>query len=134
MNAMKRAHQIRSEAAEKWNCKVSEIIFSLCLEMAWAETKKENEMNGSEKQIAWAEDIKAKALKEITEEAAAEYAAEEDEELDMEMFKAYRTKLETCNDARWFIDHARRDAEEIFYWMEIVDEETTEDAKEALGI
>lgn len=39
MNAMKRAHEIRKEAAKKWNCKTSEIIFSICLEMAWAEIK-----------------------------------------------------------------------------------------------
>ena len=39
MNAMKRSHQIRKEAAKKFNCKTSEILFSLCLKMAWAETK-----------------------------------------------------------------------------------------------
>jgi len=39
-NTMKRAHEIRKKAASKWNCAVSEIIFSICLEMAWAETKK----------------------------------------------------------------------------------------------
>jgi hypothetical protein len=39
MNTMKRAHEIRKQAAKKWNCKTSEIIFSICLEMAWAEKK-----------------------------------------------------------------------------------------------
>lgn len=35
MNEMKKAHNIRKAAAEKWNCKVSEIVFSECLKMAW---------------------------------------------------------------------------------------------------
>lgn len=56
---MKRAHQIRKEAAKKFNCKTSEIIFSLCLKIAWAEIKENKTMNGTEKQIKWAEDIKA---------------------------------------------------------------------------
>lgn len=36
-NTMTRAHEIRKEAAKKWNCKISEIVFSICLEMAWSE-------------------------------------------------------------------------------------------------
>lgn len=39
MNTMKRAHEIRQEAATKWDCKTSEIIFSICLKMAWSEGK-----------------------------------------------------------------------------------------------
>lgn len=39
MNAMKIAHEIRMEAAKKWNCKKSEIAFWVCLEMAWARIK-----------------------------------------------------------------------------------------------
>ena len=34
MNAMTKAHEIRKAAAEKWNCKVSEIHFGECLRMA----------------------------------------------------------------------------------------------------
>ena len=34
MNTMKKAHEIRKAASEKWNCKVSEICFSFCLKMA----------------------------------------------------------------------------------------------------
>lgn len=34
MNAMTKAHEIRKAAAEKWNCKVSEICFAECLRMA----------------------------------------------------------------------------------------------------
>ncbi len=41
-NTMSRAHEIRREAAAKWNCNVSEIVFSICLEMAWRETSKMN--------------------------------------------------------------------------------------------
>lgn len=36
MNAMARAHEIRREAAARWNCNVTEIIFSECLKMAYA--------------------------------------------------------------------------------------------------
>lgn len=36
MNAMARAHEIRREAATRWNCKVSEIVFGECLKMAYA--------------------------------------------------------------------------------------------------
>ena len=36
-NIMTRAHAIKNEAATKFNCKPSEIIFSICLEMAWGE-------------------------------------------------------------------------------------------------
>ena len=43
-NTMKRAHEIRKAAATKWNCKVSEIIFSECLKMAWTETEGERKM------------------------------------------------------------------------------------------
>lgn len=52
MNTMKRAHQIKKEAAEKWNCTTSEIIFSLCLKVAWTEIKGEKEMTVEEKAIA----------------------------------------------------------------------------------
>lgn len=34
MNTMKQAHEIRKQAAKKWNCKPSEILFSECLKMA----------------------------------------------------------------------------------------------------
>ena len=36
MNAMKRAHEIRKEAAVRWNCEVKEIVWSECLKMAHA--------------------------------------------------------------------------------------------------
>ncbi len=36
---MSRAHKIRKEAAAKWNCKVSEIVFSICLQIAHEENK-----------------------------------------------------------------------------------------------
>jgi len=38
-NAMKRAWEIRREAATKFNCKVTEISMSECLKLAWAEIK-----------------------------------------------------------------------------------------------
>jgi hypothetical protein len=44
-NTMKRAHEIRREAAKRWNCKVSEIIFSICLKMVWAGETIETEVS-----------------------------------------------------------------------------------------
>ena len=41
---MKRAWEIRKEAAKKWNCKVSEIVFPICLKMAWAEKMENTKM------------------------------------------------------------------------------------------
>ena len=38
-NTMTRAHEIREQAARKWNCKKSEIVFSICLKMAHAGEK-----------------------------------------------------------------------------------------------
>ncbi len=55
-NTMKKAHEIRRAAAAKWNCKTSEIVFSMCLEMAWADDEGEMEMD--RKEIA--EEIAAK--------------------------------------------------------------------------
>ena len=37
--AMKAAHRIRREAAERFGCRLSEIRWSECLKMAWAEVK-----------------------------------------------------------------------------------------------
>ena len=36
---MTTAHQIRRSAAERFNCLISEILWSECLRMAWAEVK-----------------------------------------------------------------------------------------------
>ncbi len=44
MTAMKRAWEIRKEAAVKFECKVMGIDFSCCLKMAWAEIKGEVKM------------------------------------------------------------------------------------------
>ena len=46
---MKRAWEIRKEAAEKIGCKISEIVFSFCLKQAWAEAKGVNTMTKTEK-------------------------------------------------------------------------------------
>lgn len=46
MNAMKRAHEIRKNAAIRFKCKKSEILFSLCLKMAWEEIKTGEKMIG----------------------------------------------------------------------------------------
>ena len=48
-NIMKKAWEIRKESAKKYNCPVMEIIFGICLKMAWAESKKESEMENKQK-------------------------------------------------------------------------------------
>lgn len=75
MNAMKRAHEIRKEAAAKWNCKTSEIIFSICLKMAWAETKAVK-MEQGEEFHAWiqkmnGEDVYSSTITVIEEKETA---------------------------------------------------------------
>jgi hypothetical protein len=47
-NAMTRAWQIRKEAAEKFNCNMMDIIFDICLKMAWAEIKGDDTMTTEE--------------------------------------------------------------------------------------
>ncbi len=41
---MKRAWEIRKEAASRFNCKLSEIHFSDCLRQSWAESRKGKKM------------------------------------------------------------------------------------------
>jgi len=43
-NVMAIAWEIRTATAIKWNCKRSEIVFSICLRMAWAEKKDNKDM------------------------------------------------------------------------------------------
>jgi len=52
-NVMKRAHEIKREAAKKFNCKESHIIFSLCLKMAWAEIKMGKKTEIGKKYYSW---------------------------------------------------------------------------------
>ena len=49
MNTMTRAHEIKREAAKKWNCQESEIVFGICLKMAHAEVN----MNASTMVVEW---------------------------------------------------------------------------------
>lgn len=59
MNAMTKAHQIRKAAAEKFNCKVSEIHFGECLRMAhnYKEIDMRAAENGASKSYSeWAVD------------------------------------------------------------------------------
>lgn len=61
---MKKAWEIKKENEKN--------IFGLCLKMAWAIAKKETEtkelpeLQGSEKQVAWAKDIREKIMKNFT--------------------------------------------------------------------
>lgn len=135
MNTMKRAHEIRREAAEKWSCRTSEIIFSICLEIAWTE-KKENKMKGSDKQVAWAEKIKAKLLAEITKINAKQYIKTEDlnqDEFSMDLLEMFIEKLNTSNDAGWFIEKARHAS---FYTFEVDEDDDggIEDVKNFLEL
>ena len=43
--AMRRAHEIRKEAAAKYNCKASEISMGECLKLAWKEIKEGVKVN-----------------------------------------------------------------------------------------
>ena len=60
---MKRAWEIKKAAAIEIGCKVSDVCFSICLKLAWKENRG---MQGTEKQVAWANDIKAKFLESMS--------------------------------------------------------------------
>lgn len=51
MNTMKKAHEIRKAAAERWNCKVSEIHFGECLRLAHNTEEKEMKKNTVKKAL-----------------------------------------------------------------------------------
>lgn len=60
---IKKAWQIRKQAAAKFSCKIMGISWKICLKMA----KEVVSMIGSEKQVAWANDIKGKAINHLDE-------------------------------------------------------------------
>ncbi len=59
-NTMKRAHEIKRQAAKRWNCKTSEIMFGICLKMAWTEKKEKIEMSAAERMNEKIRDREAK--------------------------------------------------------------------------
>lgn len=74
---MSRAWEIRKSAAEEIGCKVSEVVFSLCLKQAWAEAEGVNaEINAAavvnewaatpaEKQVEWLQRCVVRAAKDV---------------------------------------------------------------------
>src|SRR6056297_902424 len=122
-NVMSRAWEIKRKAAEKYNCNVREIIFDICLKMAHKGEAIMNEMiekmKGSEKQIDWAEKIKARLLEEITKEKAEGYIENEgleNDEFSITLLDRFIEKIRTSNDAGWFIEKARHVS---FYTFEV---------------
>lgn len=61
MNVMQRAHEIRTEAATRFNCDSAEIVFSICLEMAWEESRQPETREELAERVA---EIAAEALAE----------------------------------------------------------------------
>lgn len=125
INTMKRAHEIRRQAAAKWGCSPAEIIWSECLKMAHAgddiprNEERGVEMKGSEKQVAWAESIKAEAqgyLKGLCSDAAQAFdqmgATARDQQLVLSMYEV----VDAIDDAKWWIDnrHKVRGLSEVF--------------------
>ena len=74
---MSRAWEIRKSAAEEIGCKVSEVVFSLCLKQAWAEAEGVNaEINAAavvnewavtpaDKQVEWLQRCVVRAAKDV---------------------------------------------------------------------
>lgn len=65
-NVMTRAWEIAKEAVENFGGEAFEYI-SGALKQAWSETKDSVELQGSEKQIAWAEDIRNAYVEKVAE-------------------------------------------------------------------
>lgn len=65
-NIMTRAWEIAREAVEKFGGQAAEYI-SGSLKQAWAETKNDFQLQGSEKQVAWAEEIREAYVAKVAE-------------------------------------------------------------------
>lgn len=124
---MVRAWGIAREAVKKFGGKVKE-FFAQALKMAWAEMKGENIMVGTEKQVAWAKEIKEEMIAECTKVINHDFASvvevmnKMNVTVDVVLEKAKGTpmekmvsdakawierkaKIESCEDAAWFIEN-----------------------------
>lgn len=103
---MVRAWEIAREGVKKFGGKVKE-FFQQALIMAWAEFKgvmKMVELKGSEKQVKWAEDIRANFLKALERYTSV---SSEDEKVVkvVNAFKAFKEEIENQESAKWFIEN-----------------------------
>lgn len=103
MNTMKRAHEIRREAARKWGCSASEIVFAECLKMAHRGERIEK-MKGTEKQVTWATDIKLDAEHHVLQTCndAAEAAKTPAQ---AQVMRSIVDLVLSIDDASWWIEH-----------------------------
>lgn len=123
MNVMKRAHEIRRQAAKRWSCNVDEILFSECLAMAHSEAKevKQDKVNlyGSEKQVDWATRIRSQVEETlpIIESKAIDYAHRNGLIVTPEiedLLRSVRRNVMAMDRASWWINIARTWAVSLF--------------------
>lgn len=97
-NVMKKAWEIKKENKDN--------LFSLCLKMAWSiiknGVKKMVELTGTEKQIAWAKDIKTNMLTAISK--FVECNKEDDSATAKIVFEAAKN-IENETSSKWFIEN-----------------------------
>ena len=118
---MKKAHQMTREIVEKYNDVDYRVQFGLCLSyLANKGGDKMVELNGTPKQVAWAEDIRKKALENLNNEDSFdnitlvcenlmgyEYSLDEEENVEEaveEVRKLVAEGLGNIDRAKFFID------------------------------
>lgn len=116
MSTMQRAHEIRRQAAKRWGCPVSEIVFAECLKMAHEEAKMQAAgvtLYGSVKQVEWAMDIRSQVEETlpIIESKAIDYAHQNGlivtPEVE-ELLRSVRRHVMAMDSASWWINTARK--------------------------
>ena len=101
------AHQMTRESVKRFGGDYR-VTFAAALRIAYQESKMSTEtaLNGSEKQIAWATDIRREALTELNALAADLRAAGEIETA--EVVENVARAVESQAESRWFIDNRER--------------------------
>ncbi|WP_077369727.1 hypothetical protein [Anaerosalibacter sp. Marseille-P3206] len=108
-NIFKEAHEMTRKMKERYPEVDYQTQFGLYVSYLFEEGKEEEEvkeLKGTPKQIAWAEDIRTKFLKQIGE-AEERIADRQNEKADTyrAMFANAREKIVNIEDSAWFIDN-----------------------------
>ena len=110
-NIMKEAHKMAKEITTKYNDVDYKVQLGLCI--SYLASKEEEvemvELKGSEKQIAWAKDIKADMLKgfEIIEKIEEAFKGQTNPNFItvLDAFKTAKEAVKNNDSAKWFIEH-----------------------------
>jgi len=111
---MSMAHEVRSAAANTWGGRPGEYSMSIALEMAWEADRnvKESKMvdlNGSEKQIVWAEKIRVEMIEALKAEIIRA-TNDFDSDVEKDLIRRDGEQLadiagQKIDSAKWWIDY-----------------------------